>query len=158
VNEEQLAARERAIAEKEAAFAEREAAAQRLADQAFVDGLVQAAQLPQGLAPRVVAFMAALDDKGEVSFAEGSATVKQTPREAFRGLLAALPKLAQFGEFAGGDGPGAGHGGNPVALAEFGTARLDPARAELHRKALAYQRAHPDTDYVTAVLAVEQAA
>lgn len=154
VTEQDLAARERAIADREAAFAAREAEQRRAEDAAFVAALVQAGRLPQGLAPRVVAFMGALAAEGEVAFAEGSRSVTETPREAFRALMSGLPPVVAFGEVAGGAGPGAG---DPPAVAEFAAYRTDPARLELHRKAQAYQRAHPGTDYVTAVMAVEQA-
>lgn len=154
VTEEELAARERAIAEREAAFAAREAEGRKAEDAAFVAGLVKAGRLPQGLVPRVVAFMGAMEPAGEVAFAEGGAMVKETPREAFRELLSKLPPLVQFAEFAGGDGPGAG---DAPTTAEFAGQRTDPERMALHRKALAYQKAHPNTDYVTAVMAVEQA-
>jgi hypothetical protein len=60
----------------------------------------------------------------------------------------------QFGELGGGDGPNAG---DAPATAEFAGQRTDPERLALHRKALAYQKAHPGTDYVAAVTAVEQA-
>lgn len=154
VTEEELAARERAIAAREAAFAEQQAEARKAEDEAFVSGLVKAGRLAPGLAPRVVAFMGVIEPAGEVAFAEGGTTVKETPREAFRQLLSKLPPVVAFGEVAGGDGPGAG---DPVPTAEFAGARTDPSRLQLHHKAQAYQKAHPGTDYVTAVMAVEQA-
>ena len=154
VTEEELAVRERAIADREAAFAQREAEARKAEDEAFVAGLVKAGRLAPGLAPRVVAFMGVIEPAGEVAFAEGGTTLKETPRQAFRQLLSKLPQVAHFGEVAGGEGPGAG---DPVPTAEFAGARTDPARLQLHQKAQAYQKAHPGTDYVTAVMAVEQA-
>jgi hypothetical protein len=151
---EELAARERAIADKEAAFAAREAERTEAENRAFVEGLVKQARLPQAMAPRVVAFMGALSNEAEIAFAEGGKTVKQPQLAAFRDILAALPKVATFGELAGGEGPGAGDA--PVA-AEFAGRAVDPDRMALHAKALAYQVAHPNVDYVTAVLAVEKA-
>ena len=154
VTEEELAARERVIADREAAFAAKLAADRKAEDAAFVEGLVQAGRLAQGLAPRVVAFMGALDAEGEIEFADAGKSVKETPRAAFRALLSQLPKVVAFGEFAGGDGPGAG---DATATAEFAGHRTDPARMALHCKATAYMKAHPGTDYVAAVMAVEQA-
>lgn len=154
VTEEELAARERAIADREAAFAAKLAADRKAEDAAFVEGLVHAGRLAQGLAPRVVAFMGALDAEGEIEFADAGKSVKETPRAAFRALLSQLPKVVAFGEFAGGEGPGAG---DAAPTAEFAGQRTDPDRMGLHRKALAYQKAHPGTDYVAAVMAVEQA-
>jgi hypothetical protein len=152
---EDLAAREAAIAAREASFAERAAVAQRAEDEAFVAGLVAQARLPQALAPRAVAFMAALPAEGEVAFADAGAVVRQTPREALRGLLSGLPAAVSFGDVGGQPGPGAG-AGEAVGAVEFAGHRVDADRMVLHRRALAYQRQHPDTDYLAAVLAVEQ--
>ena len=151
---EELAARERAIAEKEAAFAQREAERTEADNRAFVQDLVKQGRLPQGLAPRVVAFMGALSAEVEIAFAGAGKTVKQPQLAAFREMLSGLPKAAPFGELAGGEGPGAGDA--PVA-AEFAGRAVDPDRMALHAKALAYQQAHPNVDYLAAVLAVEKA-
>lgn len=116
---EELAARERALAEREASFAAREAEARRTADQAFVDGLVASAQLPQGLAPRVVAFMASIGGEGEVSFAGADGKpVKQAPREAFRGILSGLPKLVKLGKGEGEEAPAFAEGDSPDAIVQ----------------------------------------
>lgn len=154
VSEQELAARQRELEEREAAFAAREREARGREDRAFADGLVKEARLPAGLVPRVVAFMGALGEEGEVSFAGADGKpAKETPREALRAILQALPKTVAFGAVAGGEGPGDANGGT----AEFAGHRADPDRMELHRKALAYQKAHPDTDYLAAALAVENA-
>lgn len=152
---EALAARERALAEREAAFAARETEMRRAADRQVVDGLVAEARLPQGVVPRVLAFMAGLDAADEVSFAAADGKpVKEPARDAFVAILQALPKAVEFAERGAGAGPEAG--GAP-ASAEFAGHRVDPDRLALHRRALAYQRQHPDTDYATAALAVESA-
>lgn len=59
---------------------------------------------------------------------------------------------------AGGDDtdPGAA-GGHGQYAAPQGT-HVDAERLNLHRKAVAYQTAHPGTDYLAAVRAVESAA
>lgn len=154
-NADEMAARERALAEREAAFAAREAEAQARTDAAFVESLVAGAQLPRGLAPRVVAFMAGLSAAEEISFAgTDGKPVKETRRDAFAAILKALPKVVDFAERGSGEGPGAG---DPPPLAEFAGHRVDPDRLAVHRRALAYQRQHPNTDYLAAVLAVEAA-
>jgi hypothetical protein len=137
-----------------AQFAEDAARARRAEAEAFVTGLVKEARLPAGLAPRVVAFMEALPSEGEVSFSEGGKDVKLALRDVFRGLLQAVPASVAFGEAAGGDGPG---GGDGAPTADFAGVATNPDRMAVHRKALAYQRAHPGADYVTAVMAVDLA-
>jgi hypothetical protein len=122
---EELARREEAVRASEAAFAEREATRRGVEDAAFVEGLVKAAQLPQGLVARTVALMAALPEAGVVSFAEGATTVEEAPHTAFRGLLEKLPKLVDFKERAPGSADA------PMAEDAQGLAR----------RALAYQDA-----------------
>lgn len=95
-----LEARERELADREAALAAREAERRAADTAAFVESLVREARIPQGLAPRIVAFAAALPEAGEVSFAEGETTVTETPAAAFRALLSALPPRVEFGEVA----------------------------------------------------------
>jgi hypothetical protein len=159
---EELASRERAIAEREAAFAQREAERVDADNRAFVQDLVRQGRLPQGLAPRVAAFMGTLSAEVEIAFVEpdgrgsgsGAKTVKQPQVVAFREMLSGLPAAVAFRELAGGQGPGAGDA--PVT-AEFAGRAVDPDRMALHAKALAYQKANPAVDYVTAALAVEKA-
>lgn len=158
------AAREAALAQREAELATREArlaeaaAQRRTADAAdFAQRLVREARLPQGQAPRAAALLASLPDEGVVSFAaptEGAAPIQEAPAAALRALLAALPPAVSF---AGLNQPGPGTEA-PVDAAEFAGMRVDPDRFALHRRALAYQAAHPGTEYLTAVRAVEGAA
>lgn len=151
---EELARREADLAAREARFAAREAESLRAETAAFADGLVRAGRLPQGLVPRVTAFMDALPPGGEVSFADAGTTVRETPRDSLRALLSALPVAVNFTEATPPGGPG--HG-DPVGVAEFAGLRVDPDRMALHNRALAYQRAHPGTEYLAAIHAVEQA-
>jgi len=158
------AAREAAITAREAELAAREA---RLADAAtlrrtadaadFAQRLVREARLPQGQAHRAAALLASLPEEGVVSFAaptEGAAAIQEAPAAAMRALLAALPPAVSFG---GLSQPGPGTEA-PVDAAEFAGMRVDPDRFALHRRALAYQAAHPGTEYLAAVRAVEGAA
>ncbi len=157
-------AREAALAQREADLAALEArltaaAAERRATDAadFAQRLVREARLPQGQAPRAAALLASLPDEGVVSFAaptEGAAPIQEAPAAALRALLAALPPAVSF---AGLNQPGPGTEA-PVDAVEFAGMRVDPDRFALHRRALAYQAAHPGTEYLTAVRAVEGAA
>jgi hypothetical protein len=161
--ETDAAAREAALNAREAELAAREtrlaeaATLRRTADAAdFAQRLVREARLPQGQAPRAAALLASLPDEGVVSFAaptEGAAPIQEAPAAALRALLAALPPAVSF---AGVNQSGPGTEA-PVDAAEFAGMRVDPDRFALHRRALAYQAAHPGTEYLTAVRAVEGA-
>lgn len=95
-----LEARERDLQAREAAFAEAEAARRNAEMAAFTEKLVAEARIPQGVVPRILAFAASLPVAGEVSFAEGDATVKEAPLDAFRAVLSALPARVEFREVA----------------------------------------------------------
>ena len=165
VDPKDLAAKEAAIKKKEddlntqaAAFAEREkklqaqeAQAKRAGVGAFVEGLVKDGRLlPRDQAP-LVEFMAAVDDEAVIEFADGDEQ-KKTPRgQWLREFLARLPKQVDYAEHAkaGDDRPAAGSVAAPHGYS------VDPARAELHAKALAYAETNK-CDYVTAITAVGQ--
>jgi hypothetical protein len=141
------ARREAELARREAALAARERAA---AHAAFADRLVAEGRLLPVLRPRVVALLDALPAEASVSFAEGEAPVPAAA--ALRAILEAQPAAVSFGQVvlpAEGEGPAASFAadGKPV----------DPQGLQLHAKAQAYQRAHPGTDFLTAVRAVAAA-
>lgn len=145
------------IDRKSAEFAEREnkikaqeAQAQRAGIVAFVEGLIKEGRLlPRDQAP-LVEFMAAADDGTVIEFAEGNEK-KKTPRgEWLRAFLARLPQQVDYAErTAPGDDERAA-----VNFAAPSGYAIDPKGLELHNKALAYQRAHPDTSYDAAITAV----
>lgn len=87
-----------------------------------------------------------------LEFGEGDARVAKPGAEAFRAFLAALPKVVEFSEVATAQRCAAGGGG--VEFAAPGGYGVDAEALALHNKAVAYQAAHPDTDYMTAVRAV----
>lgn len=95
-----LEARERDLLARETALAAQEA--QRRHDEmtAFAEKLVAEARIPQGVVPRILAFAASLPVAGEISFTEGDATVRESPLDAFRAVLSALPARVEFGEVA----------------------------------------------------------
>lgn len=141
-----FAAQEASLAAREARLAEREREIAHGTHAAFAAGLVTQGRLLPALQDRVVALLDALPAAGAVTFAAGE---QITPVEALRQILAALPAVVTFGP---ADVPVDGSG-SAAAFAADGRP-VDPARLEVHQKALAWQLAHPGCDYVTAVLAV----
>ena len=140
-----LAAREARLAAREAELAHRD-------NLAFAEGLVAQDKLIPALAPRVVALLdhlAAGSGADQIEFAEGATNVKERPADAVKALLSAMPKVVETGASDLGDPP---TDAAPAFAAPDGLA-VDPAGLELHGRALAYQAAHPGTDYLAAVRA-----
>lgn len=150
--EQQLATQAADIAAREARLAEREAQTRRADAVAFAETLVQAGKLlPRQQAP-VVELLMVLPAATTVSFAEGDGQVSKPAADVLRGLLAELPKQIDFSEkSAATDIPTTADFSVPPGV------QVDPVQMELHSKALAYQREHAGTDYMTAVLAVSAA-
>lgn len=144
--EAELARREAELRTGQAQFAEREAGIRRQENTAFLDTLVKEGRFAPGLKDETIAFMETLDASGVVAFAEG---VTKTPHQAFRDLLAKLPKAVEFAEVAADDDKGRG----TVSFAAPGGCEVDRERLAIHSKALAYQAQHPGTDYAAAVRA-----
>lgn len=144
----QLAAANQAAADK--------ARADRHADNAaFAAGLVTQGRLVPASRERIVAVLDAVGElETEVEFAAGDGTAKEAPAAALRTVLAALPVAVPLGERAAAeDSASAG----PAFAAPAGFT-VDAASLDLHNRAVAYQKAHPDTDYLAAVSAVSQGA
>lgn len=116
------------LAARETAFAEQQAATRAGEDAAFVVAIVEAGRFPAGLKDQAIALFAALDADGEVSFAEGEQTVKQTQREVLRGILSALPKPVVTDELAGGEAQGVDFA-DPVAVGVAITTEIETARS-----------------------------
>jgi hypothetical protein len=133
-----------------AQFAEAEDRRRREANRDFVEQVVREARLPAGLAPRATALLDALDAEATISFAEGERTLSESPRAALQALLRALPPRVALGEV----NPPGPESGDTVAFAEVPGTQVDPERLALHNRVVAYQRAHPGTDYMTALRAV----
>ncbi|MGB0747175.1 MAG: hypothetical protein ACPGO3_00370 [Magnetospiraceae bacterium] len=104
--EADLAKRQQEQEVREAAFAERQAVA---AAQADLSGLVKTGKVLPAEVEGLASFMAKLDDKEVISFAEGE-DGKATPRAFFKGFLNGLPKRVDYSEVAAPDG---GDGGKP---------------------------------------------
>lgn len=150
-----LAERETALAAREAEIAARETriqaaaeAARRAEVVAFVEPLVAAGRLlPRQQAPVIELLLA--QPEAPLSFADGDATVERPANEVLRELLSALPVQVSFGEHSRDN-----RDGDVVSFAAPAGAQISADRLALHSRALAYQAAHPNTDYLTAARAV----
>ncbi|MDP5307917.1 hypothetical protein [Paracoccus spongiarum] len=143
-----FAAREADLTAREKQIADRERAAVHADNVSFAEKLVSEGRLIPASKDKVVAILDAMPGEAAVSFAEGAETL--TPAAALREVLAAQPKVVSFGEL---ELPEEGSQGGSVAFSADGKA-VDPAGLAIHHKALAYQRAHPGTEYFDAVRAV----
>lgn len=152
----QFAERERQINEqktsldaREKALKDRETAAVRADALAFAEGLVADGKLlPRFKAP-IVELLASLPGGQPLSFAEGDQQVSKAPGDIVREVLSSLPKQIDFSEKSGDAGDvGAVDFAGPVG------AHVDAGRAQLHAKAIAYQRQNQGTTYLEAVKAV----
>lgn len=152
-----FAERETALQNREADLASRE---QKIKDQeqvqrqqdiaAFADQLMDDGKLLPRDRDGLVAFMAGLEDSDTVSFADGETTVSKPSGEWLRDFLQGLPQQVDFAERSGAEEEEATHTASFSAPAGYA---VDPARLELHNKALAYQAKHK-CDYTTAIGAV----
>ncbi len=130
---------------KLAAFAAEAAKRRADDDKAFVTAQVAAAKVPASLSTGLVAFMAGLDDTESVAFGEAT----QTPRDFFKGFVAALPAAVAFGEMAGGGETGDGTGEAAAFAAPPGWS-VASDRLALDAKITALMAANPGLDYLEA--------
>lgn len=142
------APREAELAAREQKIAAREAAAAHAGNVSFAESLVQDGRLLPASKVKVVAILDALPAEASVSFAEGTARI--SPAEALREVLSDQPKAVSFGEEDLGADP---ESTGPATFAADGK-QVDRAGLERHNRAITWQRAHPGTDYITAVKAV----
>lgn len=157
-NPADFAERERAINEKsnaleqrENALKEREAKAARDDAASFAEQLVQDGKLLPREKEGVVALLLSLPASAALNFAEGDTQVTKPAGEFLRGFLGNLPKRIDYSEKSGEDGT---VGAGAASFAAPRDATVDASRLALHNKAVAYQAAHPGTDYLAAVQAV----
>lgn len=150
-----LEAKNTALAAEVAEFAARErasvAAARHAAHVAFAEQLAAGGKLLPAQAAVAVAtldFVAA--QEAAVEFGEGDA--RKPLADAIKEFLQALPRQVDFGESVTRDRAAAALGA--VDFAAPAGLGVDGERLALHHKALAWQGAHPDADYVAAVRAV----
>jgi len=146
-----FAERERELKEREQRIAQAEKDAHRKDVANFVEGLVKDGKvLPRDQAG-LVAYLAGPDDKGAIEFGEGDQKKTQPADAWLRTFLAGLPKQVDFAEHSKQQ-----EEGKQVNFAAPNGFAVDTAQLDVHRKALAYQAQHPNTDYVTAVTAVSK--
>lgn len=143
-----FAAREAALAAREKALADREKELEAEDNAAFAEALVTEGRLLPASKGKLVSLLNGLGQAADatVSFSEGE---ELSPAAALKAILAEQPKVVSFGEADLPDGDS----GTPASFAAAGNA-VDPGRLAVHQKALAWQQAHPGTDYLTAVQAV----
>ena len=151
--EKDLAAREARLKAEMAAFSEAEGKRRRGDNAAFLDGLISQGRFRAADKARAIEFMERLAAiEGVIEFAEGDSKVSLSMLDSYRRQLKAAPPLVEFGEFA----PGGGAVGDRVEFAAPAGAIIDPESGRTHARALAYQRQHPEVDYIQAVTAVSR--
>jgi hypothetical protein len=157
------------FAEREAAIAAEEDKARRREIAEFVEGLVKAGRVLPREQAGLVAYMdfvgagvrpstgsGRTDEEGAptvIEFTEGTEVKQLAPDAWLRGFLEGLPVRVDFSERAA-----AAAEGDAVSYAAPAGYTVDAAQLDLHRKAKAYQAAHPNSDYLAAVAAVSKGA
>lgn len=142
-----------ALAERERKLVERERSAAHADNLAFAEKLIGEGRLLPVLKDKVVGVLdtlAASEAPNTVSFAEGGQTKTAAALDVVKDVLKSQPVVVSFGAVdLGGDAPTI-----DFALPDGMTA--DPNSAALHAKAVAFQAAHPGTEYMAAVAAVSR--
>ena len=128
---------------------QRERALARAEDEAFIDHLSKAGRMLPWMRGPALAFCDALNDDQVIEFAEDGEARTVGMKAAFKDFLKGMPKLVEFAEVAGGDGPTRDADGD-IDLPPGVSA--SPEHAALHAKAKAHQRKHGGS-YRDAVIA-----
>lgn len=146
------AARETDLAEREKKLAARERAATHADNVSFAEKMIGERRLLPVLKDKLIGLLDGLTPTGgavlEVSFAEGAETKTASALDLVKGLISAQPPVVSLG---------AADLGKDVPAVEFAMPSgmtADPVSADLHARAVAWQAAHPGTDYMAAVAAV----
>lgn len=145
----ELAQREQALKAQEITFAEKQKKDRRADNERFLAPLIEAGKLAPGLKPMLLDFMDRLDPTDVVTFGEGATAEKTTALDAFKSLLGKSGAVVDFSERAAGE-----ETGETASFAAPDGATVDAERLDLHNRALAYARAHPNTAYMDAIRAV----
>jgi hypothetical protein len=145
-------ASEAALQARIAQLEAREKAAIHTENAAFAERLVGEGRLTPAVKDRTVALLDALpaDEAAQVAFAEAQGERRAAPRALLQEILSALPQTVTFGQT---------ELGALDSVASFASPEgrpVDPEQAKLHARALAYQAAHPGTDYMAAIAAVNR--
>lgn len=153
--EQQLNTRNADIERREAALKKREDDTRRADAVEFAESLVTDGKLLPRHKDAIVDVLLALPAGTTIDFAEadGQAAKKTAAADVLRSVLSDLPKAIDFSEKSGDPNRGGVEAGTVDFAAPAGE-KVDPQRLEIHNKALAYQRQHPNTAYLAAVKAV----
>lgn len=140
----------------EAAGREARFAAIAAADEKRIDALIAGGRLLPAHRAGVIGFLAAMAvvEAQTVAFGETDTSKQSSLHDWALAFMEAQPPKVDLTERARASGA-------PPASADFVApegAPVDPERAELHAKVVAYQAAHPNTDYLTALAAVQKGA
>lgn len=134
------------------ALVERERAAKHESHTAFCEKLVTEGRLlPVAKHVAVATLDLIAAQETPLEFSEGDGKVQLTA-DKFKAALSSFPKIVDFTERSADTGK---HDTKPLLNVPSGF-EVDPKSAALHSKALAYIEAHPGTEYVAAVAAVER--
>lgn len=150
--EAENAALRQQLAAANAEARQRAAAARHAENLSFAEGLTRAGKLPPARLEMAVAtldFMASQEQV--VEFGEGDA--KRPLIDGFREFLNGLPVAPEFSEEVATSARAAAQGGVVSFSAPRGY-EVDGESAAMHAKALAYQKANPNSTYMAAVAAV----
>jgi hypothetical protein len=120
----------------------------------FCEGLIQAGRLLPVEKDTVLALYDLAATSAPVEFGEGDGKTTEAPLAKFKALLENLPKRVEFKEVGGGDMDLSGG----VEFSAPDRYAVDAVALATHNRALAYQAAHPATDYIAAIKAVSQGA
>ena len=147
----EFAAREAELDQRQAVLDEREQEAREAENLAFAESLITDEKLIPANKDKVVALLnAASASDTTVSFAEGD---EVDLAQGIRDIFESQPKVVSFGEHdLGGD---IDDNTAPLNFATADNATVDAESAALDRKAQAYMRDHPGTEYMDAVSAVQ---
>lgn len=149
--EDELKTQAADFAGRETKLKEKESAARRDDIEKFVGAQVKAGKvLPRNQAG-LIEFMVSLDESDTIEFGEADARKKTSSGAFLREFIAQLPHVVDYNERtkATDDSKIVKHVDVPHGYS------VDPARAELHGKALEYAASN-NCDYVTAVTAVNK--
>lgn len=146
-----------ALVEREQRLEKRERAAAHAENLAFAEKLIGENRLLPTLKDSVVNLLDGLQPVGgvtlEVSFAEGDQTKTTPALDLVKQILSAQPAVVSFGAADLGD---ADLSAGAIDFAMPDGMSADPGSVALHAKAVAFQAAHPGTDYMAAVAAVSR--
>ncbi len=125
------------------AQAKQRAEAAHAANVAFAEGLEKEGKLlPVNKASTIALLDKLSADESKLEFGEGAGKQSQSPLEAYKAQLSAMPKLVEFGE-VGGDKGGVAAG--EVSFNAPAGYTVDSEKLDLHQKALAYAEANKVT-------------